>query len=115
MTLKEFITQLKADYNLQKTVDQIEAIVTRHAREEAKGNVAVIDDDTVKDWIINADNEKEEEPVIKTAKTAEEYDKKIKEKYGKKPEPKREPKPEPPKEEPKEEKAYEQTSLFDLL
>lgn len=111
MTLKEFITQIKADYNLQKTEDQIEAIVKRHAREAAVSGVAVIDDDTVKDWIINADNEKEEEPVAKTVKTAEEYDKKIKEKYGKKPEPK----PEPKKEDPKEKKEYEQTSLFDLL
>ena len=111
MTLKEFIMQLKADYNLQKTVDQIEAIVKKHARAAAISGVAVIDDDTVKDWIINADNEKDEKPVIKTVKTAEEYDKKIKKKYGKKPEPKQEPK----KEEAKEKKEYEQTSLFDLL
>ena len=114
MTLKEFITQLKADYNLQKTVDQIEAIVTRHAREEAKGNVAVIDDDTVKDWIINSDAEQIiEKPApaaevkamtAKTSKVAQ----KLYEKYVEK-------KPEPPKAEPKEKKEYEQTSLFDLL
>lgn len=111
MTLTEFIKQLKEDYKLQKTVSQIEGIVKKHAKAAAVSGVAVIDDDTVKDWIINADNEKEEEPVVQTVKTAEEYDKKIKEKYGKKPEPK----PEPKKEEPKEKKEYEQTSLFDLL
>lgn len=111
MTLTEFITQLKEDYNLQKTVAQIEGIVKNHAKAAAVSGVAVIDDDTVKDWIINADNEKEEEPVAKTTKTSKEYTEKIKEKYEKKPEPK----PEPKKEEPKEKKEYEQTSLFDLL
>ena len=111
MTLQEFIKKLKDDYQINATVSKIEAIVKKHAKAAAISGVAVIDDDTVKDWIINADNEKEEEPVVKTVKTAEEYDKKIKEKYGKKPEPKTEPK----KEEPKEEKRYEQPSLFDLL
>lgn len=114
MTLKEFIKNLKEDYNIKKSVDEIETIVKKHARKVAQNGVAAVDDDTVKDWIINADNEPsepekpKEQPKVKT-----EWEKtksgamKIKE---------------PPKEPVKKDivqevpkKEYEQTSLFDDL
>lgn len=108
MTLNEFIEGLKKDYKLQKSVDQIRQIIISKAHKEAKGNCAVIDDDTIKDWIINADTEAvPEKPIpaaVTTAKSYEEYKATIKEKYA----PKKVIKPE------KKDDGYEQITLFDL-
>lgn len=105
MTLKEFIEKLKADYNLKHSVSQIEAIITRKAKEMADGSPSIaIDEDTVKDWIINSDSEEigMDHIVAKKEKKAESVKK-----------------AEPVKTEPKEKKEdekreFEQIGLFDL-
>lgn len=111
MTLKEYIEQVLKDYNLKHTVLDVERYLNNKARDQAVGNVAVIDDETVKEWIINFDPAAiEAEEKAKAQKHATEQvkvavkNKEIKEKQ--------EPKPEPKKEEVKKD---EQISLFDLL
>lgn len=55
MTLTEYITATLKNYNLNFKAKDVEAFLYDKAREVKKGNCAVVDDDTVKDWILNYD------------------------------------------------------------
>ena len=105
MTLKEYIEKVLQEYNLNHKELDVERYINSKARDHAVGNVAVIDDETIKEWIINYDPKAiETEAKEKAQKQATEQmnvairNKEIKEKQ--------EPKPEVKKD--------EQISLFDL-
>lgn len=110
MTLHEFVEKLKADYNLKHSVAEIELIVVRHAKQVADGTSYVaIDEDTVKDWIINSDSEEVASDQLKQIHSGNgKLAKEAKKEPAKKPEPK-------PKEKKEGEKhEFEQIGLFDL-
>lgn len=52
MTIREFIEKVKAEANIPTNTDDIRDYVIDKARAMAMGNVAVVDDDTVKNWIL---------------------------------------------------------------
>ena len=103
MTLDDFIAKVLADYGLPFQQSSIRSYVMDQARAVAVRNVACIDDDTVKDWIINYSPNKgswEEKHIEKKAEVKPPVQKKFK----------------PVKiEEKKEEKKDVQLSLFDIL
>lgn len=105
MTLDDFIAQVLAEYGLPFQASSVRSYVVDQARKVATRNVACIDDDTVKDWIINYSPNKGsyEEKALKKAEVktvAPPIQKKFK----------------PVKvEEKKEEKKDVQLSLFDIL
>lgn len=110
MQLDEFIKKVLEDYKMKYSVSEVHSYVVTKAKEMAKQNVAVVDDETVKDWIVNYDPKAlEEEKKAKTQSHATEQmnvavkNKEIKEKQEPKPEPK------------KEVKKDDQISIFDLL
>jgi hypothetical protein len=72
MTLTEYITATLKNYNLTFKPGDVEAFLYDKAREVKKGNCAVVDDDTVKDWILNYDPEyKKKQSQAEVAKVAE--------------------------------------------
>lgn len=103
MTLDDFIAQVLAEYGLPFQASLVRSYVVDQARKVATRNVACIDDDTVKDWIINYSPNKgswEEKALKKKETVAPPIQKKFK----------------PVKvEEKKEEKKDVQLSLFDIL
>lgn len=110
MQLDEFIKKVLEDYKMKYSVSEVHSYVVKKAKEKAKQNVAVVDDETVKDWIVNYDPKAlEEEKKAKAQSHANEQmnvavkNKEIKEKQEPKPEPK------------KEVKKDDQISIFDLL
>ena len=110
MQLNEFIKKVLEDYKMNYSVPSVEGYIVSKARALAKQNVAVVDDETVKDWIVNYDPKAlEEEKEAKAQNHATEQmnvavkNKEIKEKQEPKPEPK------------KEVKKDDQISIFDLL
>ena len=110
MQLDEFIKKVLEDYKMNYSVAAVRGYVVTKAKELAKQNVAVVDDETVKDWIVNYDPKAlEEEKKVKAQNHATEQmnvavkNKEIKEKQEPKPEPK------------KEVKKDDQISIFDLL
>lgn len=110
MQLNEFIKKVLEDYKMNYSVPSVEGYIVSKARALAKQNVAVVDDETVKDWIVNYDPKAlEEEKKAKAQSHANEQmnvavkSKEIKEKQEPKPEPK------------KEVKKDDQISIFDLL
>ena len=110
MQLDEFIQKVLDDYKMKYTVASVHGYVMTKARALAKQSVAVVDDETVKDWIVNYDPKAvEEEKKAKTqARATEQANVAVKNKEIKE---KQEPKPEPKKEVKKD----DQISIFDLL
>lgn len=54
MTLLEFIEKVKMDHNIQTSIKDLEALIYKKAKEEAgRSNATCIDDETVKNWILN--------------------------------------------------------------
>ena len=97
MTLNQFIKETLQAYSLKFEEQDVERYIYRKAREECKGSSIAIDDETVKEWIINFDPAKEEKPAPTPKVEAKTVEK---------------PKPTKPK---KEKKNDEQISIFDLL
>lgn len=110
MQLNEFIKKVLEDYKMNYSVPSVEGYIVSKARALAKQNVAVVDDETVKDWIVNYDPKAlEEEKKAKTqSHVTEQMNVAVKNKEIKE---KQEPKPEPKKEVKKD----DQISIFDLL
>lgn len=110
MQLDEFIKKVLEDYKMNYSVPSVEGYIVSKARALAKQNVAVVDDETVKDWIVNYDPKAlEEEKKAKTqSHVIEQMNVAVKNKETKE---KQEPKPEPKKEVKKD----DQISIFDLL
>lgn len=110
MQLNEFIKKVLEDYKMNYSVPSVEGYIVSKARALAKQNVAVVDDETVKDWIVNYDPKAlEEEKKAKTqSRVTEQMNVAVKNKEIKE---KQEPKPEPKKEVKKD----DQISIFDLL
>lgn len=110
MQLDEFIKKVLEDYKMKYNVAAVHGYVVTKAKELAKQNVAVVDDETVKDWIVNYDPKalEEEKKAKAQARTTEQANVAVKNKEIKE---KQEPKPEPKKEVKKD----DQISIFDLL
>lgn len=54
MTLLEFIEKVKMEHNIQTSIKDLEALIYKKAKEEAGRRSSVsIDDETVKNWILN--------------------------------------------------------------
>ena len=54
MTLLEFIEKVKMENNIQTSIKDLEALIYKKAKEEAgRSNSVSIDDETVKNWILN--------------------------------------------------------------
>ena len=68
MTLTEFIDRIKLENNIQFETKDIEQSIIRKARKVKTGNCAAVDDETVKQWILEYDPEKEKPPVIDESK-----------------------------------------------
>ena len=72
MTLKEFIEKTKAEEGITTDTDDIRKYLIDKAEKQKSGMVAVVDDDTVKEWILQCregvPNKEQEKP----KKTAEE-------------------------------------------
>lgn len=72
MTLTEYITATLKNYNLTFKPGDVEKFLYEKAKEVKKGNCAVVDDDTVKDWILNYDPDyKKKKSQAEVAKVAE--------------------------------------------
>lgn len=99
MTLNQFIKETLQAYSLKFEEQDVERYIYRKAREECKGSSIAIDDETIKEWILNYDPAKE--PKTEPAPKAEVKAVELK--------PKPAPKPK------KEKKNDEQISIFDLL
>ena len=69
MTLEEFIDKVIADYGLAFDKKAVREHIMDEARKVATGNIACVDDDTVKEWILNFDPTKKAERVVATVKT----------------------------------------------
>lgn len=98
MTIEQFIEKILKDYNLEFKPVDVYQYVKKKAKSIAVQNCAIVDDDTVKDWILSFDESKLKEPI-----EAVSYTEPIKKAEVK---PKAEPK--------KKETDYEQITLFDL-
>ena len=54
MTLLEFIEKVKMEHNIQTPIKDLKALIYKKAKEEAgRSNSVSIDDETVKNWILN--------------------------------------------------------------
>lgn len=54
MTLLEFIEKVKMEHNIQTSIKDLEALIYKKAKEEAgRSNSVSIDDETIKNWILN--------------------------------------------------------------
>ncbi len=100
MTLMEFIQDTLKAYSLKFSENDVKRYIMEKARAECQGTSIAIDDETIKEWILNYDPAKAPAPAPKAEVKAVE-----------KPKPKPEPKPAPKK----EKKNDEQISIFDLL
>lgn len=98
MTLLEFIQNTIKAYSLKFNENDVKRYIMEKARAECQGSSIAIDDETIKEWILNYDPAKEPAPKAEV-------------KAVEKPKPKPEPKPAPKK----EKKNDEQISIFDLL
>lgn len=100
MTLMEFIQNTLKAYSLKFSENDVKRYIMEKARAECQGSSIAIDDETIKEWILNYDPAKAPAPKAEV-------------KAVEKPKPKQESKPAPkPK---KEKKNDEQISIFDLL
>lgn len=98
MTLTQFIQDTLKAYSLEFKENEVERYIMQKARAECKGSSIAIDDETIKEWILNYDPAKAPAPAPKAEVKAVEK-------------PKPAPKPAPKK----EKKNDEQISLFDFL
>lgn len=105
MTLTEYINETLKAYNLKFKASEIEGYLYDKAREVKKGNCAVVDDETVKEWIINYDPEKR----------GKSWAEKAAEKKATEEEKVEQPKPEKKVKPKKEEKKDDQINIFDFL
>lgn len=96
MTLMEFIQDTLKAYSLKFSENDVKRYIMEKARAECQGSSIAIDDETIKEWILNYDPAKAPKAEVKPLE---------------KPKPKPEPKPTPKK----EKKTDEQISIFDLL
>lgn len=103
MQLTEFIENVMKTYGMTHPVKDVQQFINNKARALAVGSVAVVDDDTVRDWIINYD------PSEKEQKAREHATKQMEVAQRNKDIPKSEPHPMK-----KEQKQNEQISLFDF-
>ena len=103
MTIQEFIKQTLDSYDLKHDPEKVLQSIRMRAQALAKNGMAAVDDDTVKDWILQFDPSEKYAEIKKKAAEKKEEPKPI------------EVKKDPPKKEKKEEKQNEQLSLFDIL
>ena len=79
MTLKEFIEKVKAEENIPTDTDDIKNYVTGKARKQASRGVAVVDDDTVKNWILECREGIPKDSDVKTVNVEELKEKAVRE------------------------------------
>lgn len=111
MSLKEFIENVLKEYEMEYKPEDVEKYIISKARDMAVKNVAAVDDETVKDWIVNYD------PVQKHSPEAQKIidNKKEKSAQAVKPVIQKKLKPIKIEEKKEEKKQNEQLSLFDIL
>lgn len=117
MTLTEYITATLKNYNLTFKPGDVEKFLYEKAKEVKKGNCAVVDDDTVKDWILNYDPDYTKKKSQAAAATVAENNAVVEKKNAAIKAQQKEAKKETKAKEPEKKKVAkdEQISIFDLL